>query len=273
MKQTEGKLDNALTLLDQAEQLYYRNPLPVTRPVAALKTRVWITQNALDKALAWAKEHELSSDNELSYMREFEHLTLARLLIAQYKQHAIPSAINDAMKLLNRLLKTALEGERTKSLIEIHILKALVHESQGDITSALIELKHALKLAEPEGFVLLFVNEGEVMAGLLSKVILRGAVSGFANKVFSFFEVNDQAPQSKSYKSAVTNDQALIEPLSPRELEVLQLIAQGLSNREISERLYLALSSIKGHNQKIFNKLQVQRRTEAVSRARELELL
>jgi LuxR family maltose regulon positive regulatory protein len=119
-------------------------------------------------------------------------------------------------------------------------------------------------LAEPGGFIRIFVDEGIPMAGLLSKAAALGIMPDYTGKLLAVFESGlPPAPPAK----------ALIEPLSERELNVLQLIAQGLSNREISERLFLALSSVKGHNQNIFGKLQVQRRTEAVARARELGLL
>jgi LuxR family maltose regulon positive regulatory protein len=135
-------------------------------------------------------------------------------------------------------------------------------------------LGEALGLAEPGGFIRLFVDEGAPMAHLLSEAashpIMRGIMLDYVGKLLAVLEAENQKSEGRSYRSKA---QPLIEPLSPRELEVLQLIAHGLSNREIGERLFLALSSVKGHNLNIFGKLQVQRRTEAVARARELGLL
>jgi len=131
-------------------------------------------------------------------------------------------------------------------------------------------LGDALALAEPGGFIRIFVDEGLPMAHLLSAAVAHGRMPDYIGKLLSAFEAEKQKREDTSYPSPA---QSLIEPLSRREVEVLQLIAQGLSNQEISERLFLALDTVKGHNRKIFDKLQVQRRTEAVARARELGLL
>ena len=156
------------------------------------------------------------------------------------------------------------------SEIEILVLQALAHQVQEDTSSALIPLERALTLAEPEGYVRVFVDEGMPMAHLLSAAAAQGIFPDYTGKLLAVFETEQQESEGKNYRPPA---QPLIEPLSQRELEVLQLIAQGLSNREISERLFLALNTVKGHNRKIFGKLEVQRRTEAVARARELGLL
>lgn len=131
-------------------------------------------------------------------------------------------------------------------------------------------LGEALALAEPGGFVRIFVDEGLLMAQLLTRMKNTSGMlplQEYIHKLLAAFErQEDLGPSSLLHPP-------LIEPLTQRELEVLQLIAQGLSNQEISERLFLALDTVKGHNRKIFDKLQVQRRTEAVARARELGLL
>ena len=129
-----------------------------------------------------------------------------------------------------------------------------------------MSLERALALAEPEGYVRVFVDEGIPMARLLSEAAARSRMRGYATQLLAAFSAGQSRSPSRT-------PQPLIEPLSGRELEVLQLIAQGLSNQEIAERLYLALSTVKGHNRIIFDKLQVERRTEAVARARELGLI
>ena len=130
-------------------------------------------------------------------------------------------------------------------------------------------LEEALALAEPSGFIRIFVDEGPPMADLLSKPAARGIMSDYISKLLAAFEAEGKSGS----KPIQPISQSIIAPLSQRELEILRLIAQGLSNREISERLFLALNTVKGYNRKIFVKLQVQRRTEAVARARELNLL
>jgi LuxR family maltose regulon positive regulatory protein len=153
------------------------------------------------------------------------------------------------------------------------VLQALAHEVQGNYPPALVSLERALTLAEPEGYVRIFVDEGLPMARLLSEAAAHGVMPDYIGKLLAVFEAEKQKSEDKSYLPPVSPAQPLIEPLSQRELEVLQLIAQGLSNREIGERLFLALDTIKGHNRRIYDKLQVQSRTEAIARARELGLL
>jgi LuxR family maltose regulon positive regulatory protein len=269
LNESLGDFDGALDLLDEADRLYVRTPLPKVRPIAALKTRVWAKQGRLTEALDWARERGLSVDDDLSYLREFEHVTLARVLIARYKSDRVDDSIYDAIGLLERLLNAAEEGRRMGSVIEILVLHALAHAAQGNIPLALAPLERALVLAEPEGYVRLFVDEGLPMAQLLSEAAALGVMPDYTRKLLAAYEDALRRPPSEPTGEA----EGLVEPLSQRELEVLQLIAQGLSNREISERLFLALSTVKGHNRIIYGKLEVQRRSEAVARARELGLL
>jgi LuxR family maltose regulon positive regulatory protein len=195
------------------------------------------------------------------------------VLIAQEKRGLVDGSIHDAQGLLERLLQAAEEGGRKGSVIEILVLQALAHEVQGNFAPALVSLERALTLAEPEGYVRIFVDEGLPMARLLSEAAAHGVMPDYIGKLLAVFEAEEQKSEDKSILPPVSPAQSLIEPLSQRELEVLQLIAQGLSNREISERLFLALDTIKGHNRRIYDKLQVQSRTEAIARARELGLL
>jgi LuxR family maltose regulon positive regulatory protein len=271
-KTAQGNLEGALALLDEAQRQYIRSPLPDFCPISAMKARICVAQGSLTKALEWVCEQGLSVDDAPSYLREFEHVTLARVLIARYQSDRGTDSIHQTIGLLERLLQAAEAGGRMGSVIEILALLALAHAAQGDLPLALVSLAHALALAEPEGYVRLFVDEGEPMAELLTRMnasresgTLR--VKEYIHKLLAAFDTNnDFHPSSFSL-------QPLVEPLSQRELKVLQLIAQGLSNREIGERLFLALSTVKGYNQKIFDKLQVQSRTEAIVRARELGLL
>ena len=157
--------------------------------------------------------------------------------------------------------------------LRVLVLQALALQAHGEKDQAVHLLLDALALAEPEGFIRSFVDEGSPMAHLLSAAAARGKLSEYIGKLQAAFEAEMQQREATSHRLPASPDQPLIEPLSQREVEVLQLIAQGLSNQEICERLFLALDTVKGHNRKIFDKLQVQRRTEAVARARELGLL
>jgi LuxR family maltose regulon positive regulatory protein len=270
IREARGDLDGALDLLDEAERLYMSDFPPNVRPIAALKTRVWVAQGRLAEALDWARERGLSAHDDLSYLREFEHITLARVLLARYKSDREERYIHEAMGLLERLLKAAEAGGRMGSVIEILVLQALAHEAQGDSPSALVPLERALTLAEPEGYVRVFVDEGRPMAQLLSEAAARGIMPDYTAKLLAVLESEEHKSEEGSHRFPT---ESVVGPLSQRELEVLRLIAQGLSNREISQRLFLALITVKGHNRNIFRKLQVRRRTEAIARARELGLL
>src|SRR5262249_10942347 len=159
---------------------------------------------------------------------------------------------------------------------EIGVLQALAQHAQGSLALALAALEHTLRLAEPEGYVHIFVDEGPAMATLLAQRAERRApndsIRQYVERLLAAFP-EAQNEETAALRSTLQRSRALVEPLSTREREVLQLIAQGFSNSQISARLFLALSTVKGHNQRIFDKLQVQSRTEAVARARELGLL
>jgi LuxR family maltose regulon positive regulatory protein len=195
------------------------------------------------------------------------------VLIAQFESQRVEQSIHEAMGLLERLLQAAEAGERAGSAIEILILRALAHHVQGDILAALAPLERALVLAEPEGYVLVFVDEGRPMAQLLAEGAARGIVPHYTARLLAASDAEGRIDPDDSPRPTAPASQHLVEPLSDRELEVLHLIAQGLSNREIGEKLFLAIITVKGHNRNIFRKLQVRRRTEAVARARELGLL
>jgi LuxR family maltose regulon positive regulatory protein len=270
LKESAGELEAAIDLLDEAKRFYIKTLIPHTRPIDAIKARIYLKQGRLVKAQAWVKEQGLSVDDELNYLSEFEHIILARVLLAEYQGNRDERVMLKALNLLERLLKAA-EGKRMGSVLEILVTQALVYWGQGSTSRAFATLERALTLAQPEGYARIFVDEGEPMRLLIldfrSRIEKQSSGHGhlllvYVDKLLSAFAQPKDMVQS-----------GLTGPLSQRELEVLRLVAQGLSNREISERLFLALSSVKGHNQIIFSKLQVQSRTEAVARARELGLL
>ena len=151
----------------EAERMYVRSPLPDFSPIPAMKARIWVAQGKLDKAQAWVREQGLSPDDDLCFLREFEHITMARILIARYQKDRMDDLIHTATRLLDRLLQAAEEGKRMCSAIEILILQALAHQAQGNIKSALVPLERALTLAGPEGYVRVFVDEGEPLRLLI----------------------------------------------------------------------------------------------------------
>ncbi len=284
IREAQGDLDGALDLLHEAERLYVSDFFPNVRPVTALVTRVWVAQERLGEALGWAREQGLSVSDDLSYLREFEHITLARVLLARSESDRADRSISEAMGLLERLLQAAEEGERTGSVLEILVLQALANLLQGDIPAALVPLSRALSLAEPEGYIRIFVDEGPPMAVLLAKLHEHSRKRPRAtstNVPLAYIErllallrgERVQEGTSPAAPSAPAPAQPLLDPLTERELEVLRLIAAGLSNREIADRLVLALSTVKSYVNTIYSKLQVESRTQAVARARALHLL
>ncbi len=192
IKEAQGDLHGALNLLEEAEQLYLRTPMPEVRPVAALKTRVWLGLGMLSEALAWAEEKGLTPDDELSYVHEFEHITLARLLIARYSRDRKESFMYESLDLLERLLKAAEAGGRMGSVIEILVLKALAHKALGNMSFAIVTLERALALAEPENYVRIFLDEGMPMAQLLSEAAAQGIMKDYTGKLLEVFEAGQQ---------------------------------------------------------------------------------
>jgi LuxR family maltose regulon positive regulatory protein len=196
-----------------------------------------------------------------------------KLPISQARVHLARGDASAALAALEPW-RTQVEARGWKDeRLQVIVLQAVAHEAHGDKDKAGQRLCDALALAEPGGFIRIFVDEGAPMAQLLSEAAARGLMPDYTGKLLAVFDAEAQKSKTRSYLAPAPPAKPLVEPLSEREIEVLQLMAQGLSNGEISERLFLALSTVKGHNQKIFDKLQVQRRTEAVARARELGLL
>ena len=281
--EAEGDLDGALDLLNQAERLFYRSPIPDVRPIAALKTRVLVARGRLAEALAWVRARGLSVDDDLSYLREYEHITLARVLIARYRRDRAESAIREAVGLLERLLQTAEAGERTGSAIEILAQLALAHAAQGDVSSALLPLSRALRLAEPEGCARIFVDEGAPMAELLAQSAERRAQSDpirmYAERLLSAFPAEQRGEMSHPsqaeavLRSTLEPSNALVEPLTERERDVLRLLETELSGPEIARELTIGLSTVRTYTKSIYRKLNVNSRRAAVKRASELDLL
>jgi LuxR family maltose regulon positive regulatory protein len=266
----QGDPNAALDLLDEAERRYMSDFSPNVRPIAAWKARVWITQRRLGEALGWAREQGLSAQDDLNYLREFEHITLARILLAQYKSDRSDSSLRDAIGLLERLVNAAEEGGRMGSVIETLVLHALSHQAQGNFHAALSPLRQALTLAEPEGYVRIFVDEGPDMAELLREAAAHKIMPDYTSRLLAGFK--DEEPSGEN-ETPLRASQALIEPLSQRELEVLRLFKTELSGPEIARELVIGLSTVRTHTKSIYGKLNVNNRRAAVKRAEELGLI
>jgi LuxR family transcriptional regulator, maltose regulon positive regulatory protein len=263
IRQAEGDLGGALDLLNEAERLYVSDFFPNVRPVPAVKTRVWIAQGRLGEALGWVREQGLSVEEDLSYLREFEHITLARVLLARYHAERADPSIHEATRLLERLLRAAEEGGRTGRVIEILVLQALAHQMLGDIPAALVFLQRVVTLAEPEGYVRVFIDEGPPMASLLRALAKQGTAGNYVRRLLA-------AATETEHDGPVRQD--LVEPLSDRELDVLRLLGTELGGPAIARELVVSLSTVRTHTKHIYAKLAVTNRRAAVRRAAELGL-
>ena len=256
VREGEGDLVGAVAMLDEAEQVYDLDFSPDVRPVAAMRARVWVRQGRPDLTLAWAASRGLSVSDEPDYLREFEHVTLARALLA----HEDPSVVG----FLQRLLASAETGGRLGSVLEILVALALAQQ-QRDGDAALATVARALELAEPEGYARTFTAEGAPMAALLSAAAERGISAAYVARLLG---QHSPPPLDPSRRQDV-----LVDPLSERELDVLRLLASELNGPEIARHLVVSLNTVRTHTKNIYAKLGVGSRRAAVRRAEELGLL
>jgi LuxR family maltose regulon positive regulatory protein len=276
VKQAQGDVEGAHDLLLQTEQALQGHVIspPTVNTAKALQARLWIRQGNLEAARRWAQEYQARPSHipgYAGYLRQIEGSTWARVLNAEVKPGA-------AILLIDSLLQVAKAAGQIGNAIELLALKALALQAQGQPAQAMTTLERALTLAEPEGYLRIFVDEGEPMRLLISDFRLwverqsRGQdqkLIGYADRLLAASAQPASRPPSKISHLKST----LVEPLSERELEVLRLIAEGLSNAEIAARLVIAQGTVKRHINNIYGKLGVESRTQAVARSRELGLL
>jgi LuxR family maltose regulon positive regulatory protein len=261
-----GQMDNAVGIIQKMDAYTLEHDVPpwITNQMAAWQARIWLVQGNLDSASQWAEELGLDVDGELVPLHDFDYVVLARILIAQGR-------LDEATRLLQRLLKPAEAGGRTSKAIEILVLQALALQAQEDTDQAITTLDKALTLAEPGGFIRIFVDEGPPMAHLLYEAATRGIAPDYARRLLAAFPIGE--PEQAARSRPQVPESELVEPLSERELEVLELIAQGLTNREIASRLFLSLNTVKAHTRNIYGKLGVHNRTQATARSQAIGIL
>ena len=264
-----GDLDGAVGMLEQAQPLYRPGYFPDVRPIPAIQARVRIAQGRLDDAAAWARAHHVSPDDSASYLAEYDQLTLARLLVAQYSTHPRPDTLDDALTLLDRIVAAAGAGDRGGSLVEALLVRALAHRGHGDPDAALADLGRALGAGVPAGYCRLFLDEGPAMGELLRAAARSPDLPG-SDEAAALLRTPERGHDAPARIHPPTPGGQ--EPLSEREVEVLRLLATNLTGPQIADQLFMSVNTFRTHTRHIFTKLDVNTRRGAVSRAAELGL-
>ena len=262
----DGNIDDAENVIRHLEKLSLQSYMPwfVTGLVQAWKARLMLIRDKLTAAMQWAETQNLDISEPITQLNESQYLVFARILLAQDK-------VEEAQLLLQRLSEEAESSGRISRLIEILILQALVFESEKEPEKALLVLKHAIELAEAGGYVRIFVDEGPRLARLLYLVANRKNAPAYTQRLLAAFPITKD--NEKVDRKSGQAPPELIEQLSERELEVLQLLADGLSRQEIATRLIISLNTVKTHTRNIYSKLGVHNQLQAVGKAQGLGLL
>jgi LuxR family maltose regulon positive regulatory protein len=261
LRQALGDASGAVSALQEAHRLVRERDVPVSDRArnAAGHVQIALAQCDLTAASGWAEQ--VRGDADACSFYPLLGLTPARLLLAQNRKEA-------AAEQLAAWHETAIQAGWQYGNIEVRALQALAASTQSE---ALVFLTDALALAEPEGYIRTFVDKGEPMAALLREAASQGIAPDYVAKLLAAFEAAPRERRRPEPPPPLA--QPLIEPLSERELEVLRLVAAGLSNREIAEALYISVNTAKTHLQRIYAKLVVSSRTAAATKAQELNLL
>jgi LuxR family transcriptional regulator, maltose regulon positive regulatory protein len=265
LRWAHGDVSGALDLLGEADRLYFSDFAPDVRPVDAVRARVWLSEGRGPEAQRWAREHGLSAADDLTYVREFEYATLARVLLAQGIADGAEDPVRAAIELTERLLTAAEAGGRNGSALDILIVQALARHAADDPDGATAALARAIEIAEPEGYVRLFIDEGPSMVALLKLAAKDRNAPGYVRQLL--------AASTVARPGEGVAAQPLIEPLSERELEVLRLLQSDLDGPNIARELTVSLPTVRTHTSNIYSKLGVTNRRAAVRRAGELGLL
>jgi LuxR family maltose regulon positive regulatory protein len=265
----KNQVDAAQSSLGAADDIAGQtNIVSLVEDVAIDRMLLWCKEKRVDTAAGWAQTSGYTFDFERPESKE--NAVLIRLALAQSLQQNAPLA-DEVLSLLQQRYAHEQEIEHTWQLIQNLVLLAIAHKAVGDKTAAIETFKQALSLAQPAGFIRTIVDEGEVVAGLLHHCVDDEDVGEYASELLSTFGDGQAVPTRAPHPPV--SPQPLIEPLRQRELEVLRCISAGYSNQEIAEEMVLAVSTVKWHLKNIYGKLQVNRRTQAVAKAKELGLL
>ncbi|MFN8491196.1 MAG: HTH-type transcriptional regulator MalT [Caldilineaceae bacterium] len=272
--QAQGKTTAALECVQKAQQLREKFALPAryASPTTACQVRLWLMQGQLAPAVAWAQTIAFA-EHEVNLLLETEYLVLARVCIAQ-------GELAQALRIATHFRQAAEAVNRINSVIEIMAVQAVALAAQGERTAALATLAQALTLAEPGGYLRMFVDEGEPMRLLLAEYSAQRPprkLCAYADRILAAFAPGKEKVEVQEiatpFHTPHSTFRTLVEPLTEREVEVLCLLAQGLSDREMAEHLIVVVGTVKRHLNNLYGKLGVHSRTQALARARALGLL
>jgi LuxR family maltose regulon positive regulatory protein len=273
LRVASGSFADALELLDEAERVYVGDFSPQVHPIHATRARVLAASGDVAAALDWARKHELRAGDELDYLREYEHLTLARVLLAEHLASAAPEPLRQAGSLLDRLLTAAVGGSRSGTVIEVEVLRARAHSAAGDQGAAVDALEHAVDLGEPDGWVRFLVDAGPALTPALRALADRRPSSELVRRLLGQTDAAVETGTPLGGAPSVAVAQTLVDPLSDRELDVLRLLASELDGPAIARQLVVSLNTVRTHTKHIYTKLDVNNRRSAVTRAHQLGLL
>jgi LuxR family maltose regulon positive regulatory protein len=277
IREAQGDLEGACDMLAEAERVYLGDFNPNVRPVSAVRARVLVELGRVTEAADWARRRGLSADDELSYLRESEHIALARVLIARSVADGWGAERRQAEDLLQRLLVAAEVGERSGSVVEILSLQAVALHHGADPYAGVSPLERALTMAEPEGHVWVFAREGEPMRALLHRLLGNRPAWAFPQRVLDFAQASGTPAAALVAQLPFGPDHARpgqpVEPLSRRERDILRLLASDLSGPDIARELVVSVNTVRTHTRNIYAKLGVTSRRAAVRRGGELDLL
>ncbi|MEI6360910.1 MAG: LuxR C-terminal-related transcriptional regulator [Actinomycetes bacterium] len=270
----DGEISSAISWVTEAQQVYLGDFSPQVAPLHALAARLLVRSGDLGAAMRWAHEHGVTSSQDLSYLREFEHVTLAEVLLARYRRDGDGVGLAEAVHLLERLREAAESGQRNGPLIDVVILQAMAEEIRGDRDRALARLGVAVKMAEPEGQVLAFARHGELLAPLATALAELPGAAPLSVTLRDACTAASVVPGSpETVVPASTGADSVVDGLSGRELEVLRQLGTELDGPEIARQLFVSVNTLRTHTKSIYTKLGVNNRRAAVRRGQELGLL
>jgi LuxR family transcriptional regulator, maltose regulon positive regulatory protein len=253
-------LAGAEAVIEKMENLAQKSDMPlyVVDPLEALKVRIWLQKGNLKPAVQWMQDREVRENGKYTLLQESKQILFSRILFAH-------GEVAESLEWFQKLIKIAEADGRNISVIEMLLVQANALKSKGDIKAAISSVKKAISLANPGGFISIFVEEGPSIAELLQIMLDENAdiPRAYVKKILSAFRLT----------KLIQTDDSIVERLSERELEVLRLIVAGLPNKIIMEELFISMSTVKTHVRNIYSKLNVNSRIQAAAKAKELDIL